>query len=64
MTLLVRGREEALARVQPEAVEAFVDLAGLGAGQYNLRVQVDPSQHFGVVETTPTLVDVTIRAIK
>ena len=47
-----------------ETVDAFVDLAGLGAGQYNLLVQVDPSQHFGVVETTPSHVDVTIKAIK
>jgi hypothetical protein len=64
VTLLVRGSQEALAEAQAAAVEAFVDLAGLGAGQYNLRVQVDPSQHFGVVETTPSVVDVTIRAIK
>jgi len=64
VTLLVRGRREALAPVTAEAVDAFVDLAGLGAGQYNLRVQVDPSQHFGVVETTPSVVDVIIRAIK
>ena len=64
VTLLVRGRREALAAVTAEAVDAFVDLAGLGAGQYNLRVQVDPSQHFGVVETTPSVVDVIIRAIK
>ena len=64
VTLQVRGRREALAAVQAETVDAFVDLAGLGAGQYNLLVQVDPSQHFGVVETTPAHVDVTIKAIK
>jgi YbbR domain-containing protein len=64
VTLLVRGRRDALAGVEADTVEAFVDLAGLGAGQYNLRVQVDPSQHFGVVETTPSGVDVTIKAIK
>ena len=62
--LLVRGRREALASVHVEDVDAFVDLAGLGAGRYNLRVQVDPSQHFGVAEITPSVVDVTIRAIK
>ena len=53
VTLSVRGRREALAEVEAETVDAFVDLAGLGAGQHNLRVQVDPSQHFGVVEITP-----------
>ena len=64
MTLSVRGRREALAGVQTDTVDAFVDLTGLGPGQYSLRVQVDPSQHFGVVEIAPAVVGVTIRAIK
>jgi YbbR domain-containing protein len=64
VTVAVRGRREALASVSVETVAAFVDLEGLGAGRYNLRVQVDPSQHFGVTEITPTVVDVTIRAIR
>ena len=62
VTVVVRGRREALSSVAAETVDAFVDLAGLGTGRYNLRVQVDPSQHFGVREITPTVVDVTIRA--
>ena len=64
VTLVVRGRREALTSAGPESADAFVDLAGLGAGRYNLRVQVDPSQQFGVVTITPSVVDVTIRAIK
>jgi YbbR domain-containing protein len=63
-TVIVRGHREALAALHPDDLEAFVDLAGLGAGRYNLRVQVDPSQHFGVKEITPSSVDVTIKAIK
>jgi len=57
----VRGRQEALAPLRADTIEAFVDLAGLGPGQYNLRVQVDPPQTFGVSEINPTVVDVTIR---
>jgi len=64
VTLSVRGRREALAGVETETVDAFVDLTGLGPGQYNLRVQVDPSQQFGVAEITPEVVAVTLRAIK
>jgi YbbR domain-containing protein len=64
VTVSVRGRREALAGVRSEAIDAFVDLAGLGAGRYNLRVQFDPSQHFGVNRITPEVVDVTIRAVK
>jgi YbbR domain-containing protein len=64
VTVSVRGRREALADVPPGALDAFVDLAGLGPGRYNLRVQFDPSQQFGVREIRPPAVNVTITAIK
>jgi YbbR domain-containing protein len=64
VTLSVRGRRDALSGVRSETVDAFVDLEGLGAGRYNLRVQADPSPHFGVIGIAPAVVDVTIRAIK
>jgi hypothetical protein len=64
VTLSIRGRREALAGVETDTVYAFVDLTGLGPGQYTLRVQVDPSQHFGVTDITPTVVAVTLRAVK
>jgi YbbR domain-containing protein len=57
----VRGRREALANVDATTVEAFVDLAGLGPGQYNLRVQTDATEEFGVVAVNPQSVSVTIR---
>ena len=57
----VRGRREALADLRAGGIDAFVDLAGLGAGRYNLRVQVDPSQTFGVSAIEPAVVDVTIK---
>lgn len=57
----VRGRREALADLRSGTIDAFVDLAGLGVGRYNLRVQVDPSQNFGVSGIAPSTVDVTIK---
>jgi YbbR domain-containing protein len=57
----VRGRGEALADLRAGSVDAFVDLYGLGPGRYNLRVQVDPSQTFGVSAIDPAVVDVTIK---
>jgi YbbR domain-containing protein len=57
----VRGRREAVADLQPGTINAFVDLAGLGPGRYNLRVQVDPSPTFGVSAIDPAVVDVTIK---
>jgi YbbR domain-containing protein len=57
----IRGAKEALAEVGADGVQVFVDLAGLGSGRYNLRVQVDPAERFGVVEIQPAVVSVVIR---
>jgi YbbR domain-containing protein len=57
----IRGSKDNLADLSGDAVQAFVDLAGLGSGRYNLRVQVDPAERFGVVAIDPAVVSVTIR---
>ena len=57
----IRGQQDALDTIGPDTIQAFVDLAGLGPGRYNLRVQVDPSEAFGVSAIKPAVVEVTIR---
>ena len=57
----IRGQREVLGRIRPDTIEAFVDLAGLGPAQYNLRVQVDPSEEVGVGAVSPNAVTVTIK---
>jgi YbbR domain-containing protein len=57
----VRGASGPLAALRSDSVQAFVDLAGLGSGRYNLRVQVDPADSFGVVAIDPAVVSVTIK---
>ena len=57
----IRGPREALTKVRPDVIDAFVDLTGLGPGHYNLKVQVDPSQDFGLESVTPGTVAVTIK---
>jgi YbbR domain-containing protein len=57
----VRGRRDALAHVRADNVGAFVDVDGLGAGQYNLNVQFDPGQQFAVTKWAPQVVTVTIK---
>jgi YbbR domain-containing protein len=57
----IRGRRDALQGVGADTIDAFVDLAGLGPGQYNLRVKTDAVEEFGVVGVHPQSVSVTIR---
>jgi YbbR domain-containing protein len=57
----VRGSKDPLAGLRGDNVQAFVDLAGLGSGRYNLRVQVDPAATFGVVAVDPAVVSVLIK---
>ncbi len=57
----VRGSKENLAGLRGDNIQAFVDLAGLGSGRYNLRVQADPADRFGVVSIDPAVVSVVIR---
>jgi YbbR domain-containing protein len=57
----VRGARDPLSSLRSDAVQAFVDLAGLGAGRYNLRVQADPAETFGVISIEPAAVVVVIK---
>jgi YbbR domain-containing protein len=57
----VRGTKELVDGLRPDGILAYVDLAGLGAGRYNLRIQVDQTERFGVDAIDPGLVAVTIR---
>lgn len=57
----IRGPRDQINAVKADAVKAFVDLAGLATGRYNLRVQLDPSEAYGVTALDPAVVSVTIR---
>jgi YbbR domain-containing protein len=61
VTVTIRGDEEALKALRVDAIEASVDLGGLGAGRYTLPVRVASSRIFGVVRIDPPQVQVTIR---
>jgi YbbR domain-containing protein len=60
INIILRGSKEGLARVRAESITVFVDLAGLGAGEYTLGVQVDASHDAGVARIIPATVQVTI----
>jgi YbbR domain-containing protein len=60
----LRGSREALARVETDDIVAYVDLAGLGPGQYSLTVHADSSPEVGVTRIEPSSVQVRISSGK
>jgi len=57
----VRGPVDLVDPLQPDSLVAFVDLAGLGPGRYNLPVQIEPSRNVEVVRTEPARVSIRIK---
>jgi len=64
VTVVLRGNREALNRVEADNVRAYVDVAGLGAGQYTLTVRADASRDVGVTRIDPPAVQVRIASAK
>jgi hypothetical protein len=62
--LTLRGSREALNRVDPDEIGAFVDLAGLGPGEYSLTVHADSSPEVGITRVEPMSVQVRITSGK
>jgi YbbR domain-containing protein len=62
--LTVRGRRETLGRVAADDLTAFIDLDGLGPGQYSLTVHADSSPDAGVTRVTPDSVQVRVTSGK
>ena len=62
--LTLRGSREALARVEADDIVAYIDLAGLGPGQYSLTVHADSSPDAGVTRIEPSVVQVQITSGK
>jgi YbbR domain-containing protein len=58
--VVVRGSREAVNRVDDDAVVPYVELAGLGIGDYTLGVRVDDPDRAGVARTLPATVQVKI----
>ena len=58
--LTLRGNRDALRGVSADEVAAFIDLAGLGPGQYSLTVHADSSPDAGVTRVSPESVQVRI----
>ena len=60
----LRGSRDALNRVDVDDIAAYVDLAGLGSGQYSLTVHADSLKDVGVTHIEPASVQIKITSGK
>jgi YbbR domain-containing protein len=60
VALTLRGNRDALNRVAADDISAYIDLAGLGPGQYTLDVHAQSSPDAGVTRIEPASVQVRI----
>jgi YbbR domain-containing protein len=60
----LRGNRDALNRVLADDVVAYIDLSGLGAGEYTLTPHAEALQDAGVVRIEPSSVKVRITSVK
>ena len=60
VNVVLRGSRDAVARFTNDSVNAYVDVKGLGAGEYSLVVHVDPPPLVGVSAIDPQTVKVSI----
>jgi YbbR domain-containing protein len=61
IAVTTRGPRDVVEALRPDSIAAYVDLAGLGPGRYNLSVQVEPAQDLVMVHTEPAIVRVRVK---
>ena len=60
----LRGSREIINRIDADDVHPYVDLSGLGEGEYTLVVHTDTPDHAGVTRVDPAMVQVRITSVK
>ena len=56
----VRGTKEAINKMRETSVVAYVDLEGIGRGDYGLPIRLEPTAEVGVDQLDPTIVSIHI----
>lgn len=54
----VRGTKEAIAKIRDTSVVAYIDLEGIGRGDYGLPVRLEPAADVAVDQLDPTMVSI------
>ena len=58
VSVRVRGTKEAVAKIRDTSVVAYVDLEGIGRGDYGLPVRLEPTAGVAVDQLDPTIVSI------
>ena len=61
VTVRVRGTKQAVDRIRAASVVAYVDLEGIGEGEYGLPVRLEPAADVGLDQLDPTIVSILIQ---
>lgn len=64
VNITLRGTRDELARIEPDDVVVYVDVGGLGAGQYQLNIHANPVGDAGVIRVDPSTAQVWIASVK
>jgi YbbR domain-containing protein len=56
----VRGTKEAITKIRSASITAYVDLGGIGRGDYGLPVRLEPTAGIGVDQLEPTIVSIRV----
>ncbi|MEO5741431.1 MAG: CdaR family protein, partial [Vicinamibacterales bacterium] len=54
----VRGSKEAITKIRDASIVAYVDLEGIGRGDYGLPVRLGPTAGVGVDQLDPNIVSI------
>ena len=60
----IRGTQDSIVKILPDSLRAYVDLKGLGVGEYQLTVHVDPLPTVGVSAIDPQTLKVSIASAR
>ena len=54
----VRGTKEAISKIRDASIVAYVDLEGIGRGDYGLPVRLEPAANIGIDQLDPPIVSI------
>jgi hypothetical protein len=61
ISVRVRGTKETISKLRDTSIVAYVDLEGVGEGDYGLPVRIGPAPDVGIDQLDPTMVNIHVQ---